>query len=124
MRTLIAPGPWHYTAEDHVVRDVNGSPIAAVLSRHPGVHAELIAALPTTIRLIEDGKDILIRELREKLFAAEAEARAIDDSDEQVAHWRMTAEELGQALDEANKRIAELEKALRSMLLRTQHESV
>lgn len=123
MNTLLAPGPWHYTTDDHVVRDINGSPIAVVLSRHPHVHAELIAALPDRMRRVEDSKDILIRELRDRLAAAEAESDLCEDLREKADHWEMVADGLSAELDAACKRIAMLEKDLVSARLGPAHKN-
>lgn len=113
MNSLLAPGPWHFTAEDHVVRDVNGAPIAIVLARHPRVHAEIIASLPAKVRAIEDAKDILIRELRDKLETIEFDEREQDALDEEIVELRASVSGLMGELELANLRIADLEKSLR-----------
>lgn len=85
MKSLLAPGPWHVTPQDHVVRDVNGSPIAVVLARHPKAHAEMIADLPNAVRRNDASKDLIIAELREKLAVYEGIEKELDELREELS---------------------------------------
>ncbi len=85
MNTLLAPGPWHVTTDDHIVRDINGSPIAVVLARHPRAHAELIAELPNIQRKQAVARDLVIADLRERLAMYEGIERELDELREELS---------------------------------------
>lgn len=88
MDTLLAPGPWHVTGDDHVVRDVNGSPIAIILARHPAVHAAVIADLPNRRKHADGAKDVLIGKLREQIAEHEETQREADGLAVELADLR------------------------------------
>lgn len=103
MNSLLAPGPWHVTAEDHVVRDVNGAPIAIVLARHPRAHADVIADLPNAARRHDASRDAVISELREKLAVYEGIEKELDDLREELADARVIIGAMAQGLKESQE---------------------